>query len=418
MHLVFLNQYYPPDTAPTGVMLEAVAEELTAQGHEVTVICSKGDYAETKNKNQEGTSFQRSVSREEKKGRPTIITTGATRFGRETFLGKVFDYLSYYLGAAWHLAVMQPRPDRIVALTTPPYLSMMARIMSRLRGTDHAHWVMDLYPDVMVAHGMLRDGGVAHRVLAWLARWGFAGKRCAALLTLSPDMAERCGLNQNRVSWIPLWSGANQNADNLTVGNYRHKMGWRDDELVVMYSGNMGLGHRFEEILEVIAQQTAQPVQNSPITRFVFFGDGKRRSEIAEFMARYPDAPVELHAYAPAEILATHLMSADVHLVSLDAKWTGSMLPSKLQGIFAAARPAIFIGDADSSIGRWVTQSKGGWVIAPGNVGGLKDAIHEARNPMIRESRGRAAKAFAETNFDRQTNVRRVVDLLVSNDMS
>jgi colanic acid biosynthesis glycosyl transferase WcaI len=50
MHLVFLNQYYPPDAAPTGVMLAAVVEELAAQGHKVTVICAEGGYAGTRQK--------------------------------------------------------------------------------------------------------------------------------------------------------------------------------------------------------------------------------------------------------------------------------------------------------------------------------------------------------------------------------
>ena len=43
MHFVLLNQFYPPEVLPTGVMLEAVAEALVARGHEVTVVC--GDFA-------------------------------------------------------------------------------------------------------------------------------------------------------------------------------------------------------------------------------------------------------------------------------------------------------------------------------------------------------------------------------------
>ena len=33
MHAVLLNQYYPPDVAPTGVMLEAVAEADRGESH-------------------------------------------------------------------------------------------------------------------------------------------------------------------------------------------------------------------------------------------------------------------------------------------------------------------------------------------------------------------------------------------------
>jgi colanic acid biosynthesis glycosyl transferase WcaI len=407
MHLVFINQYYPPDVAPTGVVLAAVVEELMEQGHEVTVICAEGGYAGVRQKIQDG---------DEKGEGVDVVRVRATRFGREIFLGKLLDYFSYYLGVAWYLAVMLPQPNRIVALTTPPYLSLLARVMSKLRGADHAHWVMDIYPDVMVAHGILREGSLAHRALAWLARWGMSGKRCAAVLTLGPDMAERlknqrseirADFNSNKVSWIPLWSTGDENADDLAVANRRHEMGWKNDELVLMYSGNMGLGHRFGEILEVGGQMSEVG------ERFVFFGGGKRRCKIAEYLEKYPNAPIELHEYVPVEILATHLRSADVHLVSLDAKWTGTMLPSKLQGIFAASRPVIFIGDENSSIGRWVTESGGGWIVPPGDVGRLKEVIHAARDPKIREARGLAAKAFAEAIFDLRANVRRVVDILV-----
>lgn len=421
MHLVFLNQYYPPDVAPTGVMLAAVVEELAAQGHEVTVICAAGGYAGAQSTSHHPQSPVR------------VLRIRATRFGRGTFSGKVFDYLSYYLGVAWRLAWMTPKPGRIVALTTPPYLSVLARAMSKLRRADHAHWVMDLYPDVMVAHGMLGEGGAAHRILAGLARWGFGGKRAATLLTLGPDMAERIKclmdgtaagvadqhpaapdevgrMDRCNPTWIPLWSEGDEDGavDCTAAARRRQEMGWKIDELVVMYSGNMGLGHRFKEILEVADQGAV------PQSRFVFFGGGKRRGEIAEFIARQPGAPVELHDYVRTEILAAHLRSADVHLASLDAQWTGTMLPSKLQGIFTAGRPVIFIGDPRSSIGRWIIESGGGQVVKPGDAAGLAAAINETRDPQVRDSQGSAAKAFSKLNFHRQANVRRVAELLTS----
>ena len=145
--------------------------------------------------------------------------------------------------------------------------------------------------------------------------------------------------------------------------------------------------------------------------RFVFYGGGKRRGEISAFMARHPDAAVELHDYAPVDELAAHLQSADVHLASLDPAWTGTMVPSKLQGIFAAGRPVIFIGAAESSIGRWVMESGGGWVVAAGDATGLVAALDAARDLAERRVRGRAAKEFATSYFDKVTNVARVAEI-------
>ena len=45
MHFVFINQYYPPDAAPTGIMLVRVVQEIVKAGHEVTVISARGGYA-------------------------------------------------------------------------------------------------------------------------------------------------------------------------------------------------------------------------------------------------------------------------------------------------------------------------------------------------------------------------------------
>jgi len=42
---------------------------------------------------------------------------------------------------------------------------------------------------------------------------------------------------------------------------------------------------------------------------------------------------------------------------STDSKiWNGTMVPSKLQGIFAAARPVLLVGSHASSIGRWIEE--------------------------------------------------------------
>ena len=211
-----------------------------------------------------------------------------------------------------------------------------------------------------------------------------------------------------------------------------------------MYSGNMGLGHRFGEILAAAGERSrivdrgsrieeeprigSAPASSSisdplssipdPLSsihvplRFVFFGGGKRRLEVEEFARENPDCAMEVHDYAPADQLPTHLQSADVHLVSLDVAWTGTMVPSKVQGIFAAGRPVIFIGSAESSIGRWVRESGSGWVLAPGDVSGLLAALAQARNPELRATCGRAAKDFSNKHFNRATNVARLVEML------
>ena len=412
MNFVFLNQYYPPDAAPTGIMLARVVQEMTKAGHEVTVICAKGGYASRDANDQEDGEAEE--LEEGGLSALRVLRVGATSFGRGTFLGKLVDYVSFYLGVVWALARLSQQPDKIVALTTPPYLSILARIFSKVHGCDHAHWVMDLYPDVMVAHGMLKSNGLLHKLLAALTRWGFGGQRCSTVLSLGPDMAKRVAsyLGPERKSpWVPLWSGSESSeVKQEHVMALRKSRGWNDDELIVMYSGNMGLGHLFDEVL-----LAASEVENSGETsRFVFFGGGKRRAEVAAYIEAHPDAPVELHDYVNAEDLDTHLASADVHLVSLRPVWDGTMVPSKLQGVFAASRPVIFIGSEESSIGQWVSQSGAGWLVGPGDVDALKVAIAGAAQAGECARRGGLARSYGMEYFSGNKNACRVADLIMN----
>ncbi|WP_435893008.1 glycosyltransferase family 4 protein [Oceaniferula spumae] len=415
MHLVIINQYYPPDVAPTGMMLESVVDQLIEMGHEVSVVCSASEGYSGNIKNLGNSDAVASQLNNVDLGRLDLIRVNSTSFGRRAFVGKLVDYLTFYIGVAWKVVNMKRRPDRVIALTTPPFLSVIARAVSKLRGGDHGHWVMDLYPDVMAAHGLLSPNSVSYRILKAIACWGFGGDRCSCVLTLGPDMASRVQPylpERVPVKWVPLWnSGLGHSPSNDEIMSLRESRGWESNEHVVMYSGNMGLGHSFDEILQVATSDCVQLDSNSPprdysssVVRFAFFGDGKRRGEIAQRIEKNPDCLVELYPYVNSELLDTHLATADVHVVSLRPDWDGTMLPSKLQGIFAAGRPVILIGSEESSIGRWVLESGGGWVVPPGDVQALAIAVEQSRIPAENEQRGKFAREFSEKRFNRAEN--------------
>ncbi len=445
MHLVFLNQYYPPDAAPTGAMLEGLVEELFRQGNEVTVICAEGGYADSlaggegqliDDQQRFGPRAVDGVVSENRRIR--VMRIGATQFGRKFIFGKMIDYVSYYAGTAWSLMTMKPPPDRVIAMTTPPYLSILARALSKVRGGDHAHWVMDLYPDILVAHGIIKDGGMTHRLLSFSARLGFGGSRCAAVVTLGPDMADRVKIYvcpARKVEWVPLWGKGctnNREVDQIRYSDreavskleqkeskrelrLRRERGWNHDDLVIMYSGNFGRGHRFGEIMSVacllVGRNASIDFVKAPV-RFVFYGEGVRKRQVADFAKEHPECKIELHDYVATEILNEHLKSADIHLVSLEKNWAGTMVPSKLQGIFAAGRPAILIGSKDSSIARWIDESGGGWVVEQGDIDGLRQAILEGSDPSVRRKRGEAALVYASRHFSKEKNTERIARLL------
>jgi len=425
MHILILNQFYPPDLAPTGQVAHDLARCLVGRGHAVTVLTSRRGYT--------GTGCYPAC---EVRDGVAIRRLPAPAFGRTRCAPRLLSYGVFYLALLARLALLRPRPDVVVSLTTPPYVGLLARWVGLCRRWRRVHWIMDLYPDAMAAYGMFGRGCVG--------RWAAAGLRrltrhelsgAAAVLTLGPDMARRCRAHtadDASVEWVPLWApDALYSVDDAVGAALRRARGWRD-ELVLMYSGNLGLGHRFEEFLTAASElaaghdepgaagggerQSAEPRSadhgRRAAVRFVFAGGGQRRSEVEAFARTHPEAAIEVLDYASYGDLPAHLGSADVLLASQEPAWVGCMVPSKVQGMLAAGRPVIFVGAGDSSAAQWISEADAGWVVRTGDRDGLRAAVAAARDPAERQRRGAAARSYARVHFDRQRNCERIAALV------
>ncbi len=397
MRVLLLNQYYSPDLAPTGQALHQLGRALAARGHSVHVIASRRAY-----------SSEAVYPRDESLDGIEIRRVHGTAFGRRTKLRRVLDYLSYLglatiagLRAGW-------RPDLVLTMTTPPYLGLAATLVARLRGAALAHWVMDLYPDTLVADGILGPGSVLLRVLEALSRLQFRGARAA--IALGPFMSKRVSRytpSSLSVDAVPLWSlGPPSPPGRGRSDVVRAERGWSTGDLVLLYSGNMGRGHRFGEFVEGARRLGA----GGPLWAFV--GDGPRRAEVERAALELPQARIQMLPYVPADRLVASLAAADVHLVSLDQAWQGLIVPSKLQGSFAVGRTVIFVGGRENEVAAWIEESGGGRVVGEGDVDGLLAAVESAKDPAERARRGAAALAYAHEHFDRERNCGRIADVL------
>ena len=159
MRVVLLNQFYRPAEAPTAALAADLCEALVAAGHEVSVVCSSRAYND---------GSQRFPTRETLDG-VDVFRTWTVGTPRHRRWMRVFDYLSYLLGAAWRLLRIS-RPDVVIAMTTPPLLARVAFPIARWRGATTLFWVMDVYPDLAFRLGMIEERSLAGRLLRRVAR--------------------------------------------------------------------------------------------------------------------------------------------------------------------------------------------------------------------------------------------------------
>ena len=130
-----------------------------------------------------------------------------------------------------------------------------------------------------------------------------------------------------------------------------------------MYSGNFGLAHPFEAIIEAVKILD----RDAATVRFVFAGSGPKLDSLRTSLAGC--ANVEFRGPAPLDQLEASLSAADAHLASMTEELCGLVVPSKVYGVLAAGRPCVFLGPRASEAAQLIMESGAGAVLSTARDG-------------------------------------------------
>ena len=360
--ILFINQHYWPDCAATALMLTDLAEYLAEQGFDVHVLCSRGHYL----------SGSMEVPAEETYNGVRIHRVRATAFGRGHILGRLTDYASFFASTLGRV-LTGPSYDYIVTLTTPPLLPLAGTLAHALRGQAYGIWSMDLHPDAEVAAGMLTEDGLPARMLHALNNAGY--RNAEFVVDLGSYMKSRLrgkGVADDLLYTIPVWNRKDDVAPLPHDDNPLRSELELEDKFVVMYSGNAGVAHRFDEVLAVMKR-----LDGHPEIQFVFVGEGPKKERIQTFANRHDLSNFRYLSYFPREDLKYSLPMADVHLMTLREKMRGIAVPGKLYGIMAAGRPALMVGPEASEPGETIQLSGAGRVVDPLQEDAVVETLHD-----------------------------------------
>jgi colanic acid biosynthesis glycosyl transferase WcaI len=385
--LTFVNQHYYPDVAATGQILTDLCEYLAADGMNIRVICSRGHYLSGK---LEAPAYEVHNGVE-------IHRIRATSHGRESTLGRMTDYASFFFHASRKLLEL-PDHDAIITLTTPPMLGNLGSFFARLHDCQHIIWSMDLHPDAEIRMGFFPKEGLGK----WL--WNLnqqAYAKAEHVVDLGPRMHDLLSndynLPEDQHSTIRVWSHAEEyppvdpdEAKQLLPERFR-------DRFIVQYSGNFGLVHEFETMISVIRE-----LNEDDSIAFVFNGDGPRRNEMEEAIKAYNLENVLLLPYVDREELYISMAKADVHWLSLAPEYSGIAVPAKLTGYMASRRPVLFVGDPESDSARDIREAECGFTFEPGQAQAIIRHIKKLQqSDLLREQLGTNGRFYFEAHSER-----------------
>jgi colanic acid biosynthesis glycosyl transferase WcaI len=334
LKVLLLNQCFWPDVVATSQQLTGVARELSARGHQVTVIASRHGYDDPK------LSFP---ARERFAG-VEIIRLRSIALGKNTRWRRAVNFASFSIACAFRLLLTRPQ-DAVMALTSPPLISSMGSWFTRLKGGRMVLWLMDLNPDEAIAAGWLKPDSMPARLLEALSRKSM--RHAHKIIVLDRFMKERIvakGLLEAKIAVIsPARDDSVRfDAEGREAFRRRHSL---TEKFVVMHAGNHSPCHPLDTLLEA-----ANELRDREDIAFCFVGGGSELIKVQQFARTRQLENVVCLPYQPQEELPAVLSAADLHVVIMGEGFPGIIHPCKIYNILATGSPFLYLGPEESHI--------------------------------------------------------------------
>lgn len=286
------------------------------------------------------------------------------------------------------------RPDVVLvvepALLCAPQAWLVARF-SRAKVWLH---IQDYEVDAAFDLGLLK-GNVLRRFVTSCER--LLMRRFDRVSTISKRMLSRAltkGIAPERALLFPNWINLDTFSPAQAQGcDYRAELDIPADAVVALYSGNMGNKQGLEILVGAAVLLCVVPK-----IVFVFCGNGAGRDEL--LMQCKGLSNVRFMNLQPLDRLGELLSMADIHLLPQRADAADIVMPSKLTGMLASGRPVVATAYEGTELASVVTGC--GLVVPPERVQAFADAINMLANDQeLRAKLGKAGRAYAEANLDR-----------------
>jgi colanic acid biosynthesis glycosyl transferase WcaI len=349
------------------------------------------------------------------KSHPHVQLFPAAPYQRGSFPRRALSWVHYWLQAFFWLW-RWPKETPLLLFSNPSLLCWLGWLMRVLRGTPYSVMVHDIYPDVLVRMSGFSEKHPLIRLWRWLNRRAY--QRADAVMTLGEYMAatlarqfDPAQTRQGKIEVIYPWVDTDKIKPIPKAENWFAQKYDQVDKLTVMYSGNMGLGHDIETMLEA-----ARQLQNMPDIHFMFIGAGPKWVIVADAKQNEGLDNVTLLDWQSEDVVPYSLASADIALVSLENAMVGLAIPSKAMASMAVGSALVAIVGLENELQDWVQQFECGWQIPPGGEQLLIKTLQIWRSDnKTLQNLQQNSRLTALELFSRRLNISRITYLLMFN---
>jgi colanic acid biosynthesis glycosyl transferase WcaI len=370
--------------------MSKLADEFVAKGHEVTVLTSVPHY----DTNRVWPEYSHRLVYLERAGAMQVyrMYTHVAR-DKANVAHRLLAYGSFNLLSVVRGATL-PRHDVILVPSPPLSNGVIADLLGRLRGIPYVYNVQDIWPDVAVRAGVLKNEKMIRR-LKGMEQYVY--RRAAGIVVISEGFRKNLlakGVPARKISVIPNFIDIDFVTPQPKKNVFSAKHGI-EEKFVVLFAGNMGFSQGLETVLDA-----ANLLKGYSRIEFLMVGNGSGKNDSEAYLEKLGLMNVRFLPFQPQEELPAMYGAADVCLIPLRRGFTTESVPCKLFTIMAAGRAAIAAVDHGSDTWNLLQRSQSGLCVEPEAPDALADAIlHYYDDEAARLEAGRSGRRYAEAEF-------------------
>ena len=395
-NVLFFSLVFPPDGVSTAQIMGELATDLAAAGHTVSAVTTTPHYNrdEVAQARQPLTAAGGPFFRSSLNGVSVVHVRVPPKRG--AIRSRLVGWLRFHVLGFYAALRMVAKPD--VVIVPSPLLSAgaVAWLVCRIRGARYVYNVQEMYPDLAIQGGRLRNPAV---IALFRALESFVYRTASAITVITRGMHRKLverGLPEAKVHYVPNFVDVEdlKPMDRRTPFSREHGL---DDRFVVTYAGNIGLFQGLEILVDAAARLRDDE-------RFVFLivGDGAARHDLTARAQSLRLANVRFLEHMPYARMAELYASSDLCVVPLLDTVSADAIPSKVYRIMACARPVLAMAAAESELAAVVREARAGIIVSP-EVDALVTRLREyaARPQADRDRDGDAGRQYVLANVTR-----------------
>lgn len=324
------------------------------------------------------------------------VTLGVP-FQKSTFVRRRQQEISY--GRAASRKLEQFRPDLVVGCNNPLDAQRVIQDWCRGAGVPFVFWLQDLY-SIAITEVLGRKfslpGMLVGRYYQMLERRML--RDSDAIVAISDDFLDQLGqwgIQPIATDVIPNWAPLDALEVRPKVNDWSLRQALADKELVV-YTGTLGFKHNPQTLVRL-----AEELSDRSTARILVVSEGPGAEYLkAEARTRSLKNLLVL-PFQPIAEYSDVLGAADILVSIIEPDAARFSVPSKVLSYLCSGRPIVLSVPTTNLAAKIVTECGAGVAIDPDHAAGFTRAVKELLNqPDLRAAAGKAARHYAEENFD------------------